>query len=103
MLNHLQQEMPWFDGEMWRRACREIEANYRRWGSPLERMAAIADKPQVRHIYSQPLSEDYRRMQLDFAADHGWFDPHHIPGNTHFPSLENPVAVACAIREFFQS
>lgn len=103
VLNHLKVEMPWFDGEMWRRACREIESNYRRWNSPLDRMSAIASKPRVRHIYSQPLSDDYRRMQLDFAASNGWFDPCHIPGNTHFPSLENPVAVARAIREFYQN
>lgn len=101
VLEHLRHEMPWFDGAMWRRACREIEICYRRWGSPLERMSSIADKPLVRHIYSQPLDPGYRRMQQDFAAEHSWFDPCHIPGNTHFPTLENPQAVARAIDEFF--
>ncbi|QUW65105.1 alpha/beta hydrolase [Pseudomonas synxantha] len=102
VLNHLRNEMPWFHGEMWQRACREIEANYRTWGSPLERMVALPQKPDICHIYSQPLSQDYRQLQLDFAAGHAWFHPRHVPGRTHFPSLENPAEVAQAIGEFLR-
>lgn len=102
VLNHLRSEMPAYSGEMWRRACREIESAYRTWGSPLQRMAGLADKPEVCHIYSQPLSEDYRRLQQDFAASNPWFHPCHIQGTTHFPTLESPQAVAAAIRSFFK-
>ena len=100
VINHIRTEMPWFHGKMWMRACREIEKAYRKWGSPLDRMQALAEKPSVLHIYSQPLSEDYRRFQQDYAAKHPWFEPHHIPGQTHFPTLESPGPVAAAITEF---
>lgn len=103
VINHISNEMTWFKGEMWIRACREIEKNYRKWGSPLKRMEAMADRPEIMHVYSQPLSEDYRKFQNDYAANgHPWFIPHHIPGQTHFPTLENPVAVGAAIAGFFK-
>lgn len=102
VINHIQAEMPWFSGEMWMRACREIERGYRKWGSPLDRMRALADKPAVLHIYSQPLSEDYRRFQSAFAAENPWFEPYHIPGQTHFPTLESPGPVAAAITGFIK-
>ena len=35
VINHIKTEMPWFKGEMWMRACREIELAYRKWGSPV--------------------------------------------------------------------
>ena len=87
--------------EMWMRACREIEKAYRQWGSPLDRMKAVPFPIQVTHIYSQPLSEDYRKFQLDFSAKNPWFQPVHIKGRTHFPTLESPGPVADAIRGFY--
>jgi pimeloyl-ACP methyl ester carboxylesterase len=102
VINHIRTEMPWFKGEMWMRACREIEKSYRKWGSPLERMKALKDKPQIMHVYSQPLSEEYRQFQRNFANEHPWFEPVHIPGQTHFPTLESPVQVAAAIRDFYK-
>lgn len=102
VLEHLRTEMPAFSGDMWMRACREIALNYQQWGSPLQRMASLAHKPEVCHIYSQPLSADYRQLQQDFAAQHPWFHPCHIPGTTHFPTLESPVAVSSAIRNFLR-
>ncbi|WP_158811773.1 alpha/beta fold hydrolase [Beijerinckia sp. L45] len=100
VINHIRTEMPWFKGEMWMRACREIEKAYRHWGSPLDRMQALAKKPEVLHIYSQPLSAEYRDFQAAFAKDHPWFHPCHVTGQTHFPTLESPVAVSEAIRSF---
>jgi len=41
VINHIRNEMSWFKGEMWIRACREIEKSYRKWGSPLDRMEAV--------------------------------------------------------------
>ncbi len=103
VINHIRNEMTFFRGEMWIRACREIEKAYRHWGSPLERMAALKPSIRVRHIYSQPLSADYRKFQTDFAAANPWFDPVHIPGRTHFPTLESPEPVAEAIRSFYKA
>lgn len=102
VINHIRTEMPWFKGEMWMRACREIEKAYRHWESPLERMKAMKDTPTIMHVYSQPLSEDYRKFQRGFADENPWFEPVHIPGQTHFPTLESPVAVAAAIRDFIK-
>jgi pimeloyl-ACP methyl ester carboxylesterase len=99
--NHIRNEMAWFNGEMWMRACREIEKSYRKWGSPLDRMKALPNRLEVAHIYSQPLSEDYRKFQQDFSAKNPWFHPVHINGRTHFPTLESPGPVAEAIRNFY--
>jgi pimeloyl-ACP methyl ester carboxylesterase len=99
--NHIRNEMAWFKGEMWMRACREIEKSYRKWGSPLDRMKALPNRLEVAHIYSQPLSEDYRKFQQDFSAKNPWFHPVHVDGRTHFPTLESPGPVADAIRSFY--
>jgi pimeloyl-ACP methyl ester carboxylesterase len=101
VIDHVNREMTWFGEEMWIRACREIEKSYSQWGDPLKRMSVLADRLSARHIYSQPLSDDYRAFQQDFAREHPWFEPVHIPGQTHFPTLESPVAVAEAIRAFY--
>ena len=93
--------MAWFKGEMWMRACREIEKAYRQWGSPLDRMKAVPFPIQVAHIYSQPLSVVYRKFQLDFSAKSPWVQPVHSKGRTHFPTLESPGPVADAIRGFY--
>lgn len=101
VLDHVNREMTWFGGQMWMRACREIEKAYATWENPLRRMAALAERLRVQHIYSQPLSAEYRAYQEAFAEEHPWFAPVHIPGQTHFPTLESPVAVADAIRSFY--
>ncbi|WP_020497114.1 alpha/beta fold hydrolase [Sciscionella marina] len=101
VLDHVNREMTWFGGPMWMRACREIEKSYAHWGDPLRRMAELSGRLRVRHIYSQPLSAEYRTFQEEFAREHPWFDPVHIPGQTHFPTLENPAAVAEAVLSFY--
>jgi pimeloyl-ACP methyl ester carboxylesterase len=103
VINHIRNEMTFFHGTMWMRACREIEKAYRHWGSPLDRMKAVPFELKVRHIYSQPLSAEYRKFQTDFAAGNPWFEPVHIEGRTHFPTLENPGPVANAIRAFYMA
>jgi pimeloyl-ACP methyl ester carboxylesterase len=102
VINHMKKEMAWFSGEMWMRACREILRAYDKYESPLKRMEGLAQKPRITHIYSQPLSEDYRKFQQDYSVEHPWFTPIHIPGQTHFPTLENPEAVAQAIIDFYR-
>lgn len=101
VIDHVNREMTWFGEGMWMRACREIEKSYTLWGDPLKRMAPLADRLTVRHIYSQPLSSEYREFQEGFARENPWFDPVHIPGQTHFPTLESPRAVAESIRAFY--
>lgn len=103
VINHMKKEMAWFSGPMWMRACREILRAYDKYGSPLKRMEGLEKQPRLIHIYSQPLSADYRKFQEDYSSEHPWFRPVHIPGQTHFPTLENPEAVAAAIVDFRRS
>lgn len=98
--HHLEEEMAKFDPELWRLSCRVIEDAYATHGSPLERMAEIKEPRPIAHLFSQPLVESYRAAQRDFAAEHPWFEPHWIDGETHFPTLESPRAVADLITEF---
>ena len=102
VIDHVNREMTWFGERMWMRACREIQRSYAEWGDPLQRMAALQNRLQVRHVYSQPLAPEYREFQEDFARQNSWFEPMHIPGRTHFPTLENPAAVAAAVRSFYR-
>ncbi|MCT9870654.1 alpha/beta fold hydrolase [Paenarthrobacter aurescens] len=101
VIDHVQREMTWFGESMWMRACREISKSYSQWENPLERMKAVPGNLEVAHIYSQPLDPEYRKFQEEFAAGNPWFTPIHIPGKTHFPTLENPESVAAAIKTFF--
>lgn len=87
------------DADMWIRSGREIEASYRRLGSPLDALAALGQPPPVLHIYGQPQSEEYLEAQRSYAAGHGWFSVHKLNARTHFSMLEQPQAVAAAIEQ----
>ncbi|RJQ79394.1 alpha/beta hydrolase [Pseudonocardiaceae bacterium YIM PH 21723] len=101
VIDHVNREMTWFGEQMWMRACREIEKSYARWGNPLVRMSVLNGRISVRHIYSQPQSDDYRDFQRAYARENPWFEAVRIPGRTHFPTLESPAAVAEAIHDFY--
>lgn len=100
IINHVNDEMAGYSYEMWARSGREIGKAYRKWGSPMQRMAAMKENRPVMHIYSQPFEPEYTQVQVDFAAHHPWFHPNKLPGTTHFPTLEQPGNVASAIRDF---
>lgn len=87
------------NGAMWMRSGREIEASYRRHGSPLRALAELQSPPKVAHVYGQPESEEYLRAQQEFAAGHEWFTVRRIAARTHFSMIEAPAAVASAIEE----
>jgi pimeloyl-ACP methyl ester carboxylesterase len=99
VIDHVNSEMASFDFEMWARSGREIALGYRKWGSPMQRMAALKEIIPISHIYSQPVAPEYTRAQLDFASSHPWFKPHKLVGKTHFPTLEQPMNVVEAIRK----
>ncbi|MGO0059801.1 alpha/beta fold hydrolase [Brevibacillus fluminis] len=100
VIDHMNKEMASFGFDMWERSCRVIENAYKTWGSPLERMAALDPKRPIVHIYSQAAADGYEEMQQTFKEKHPWFDFKHIPGKTHFPTLESPDAVANLISDF---
>lgn len=88
------------DGEMWMRSGREIEASYRRHGSPLRALDALEVPPRVLHLYGQPAGREYLDTQRRFAAGQTWFAVDRIPARTHFSMIETPVEVAAAIERF---
>lgn len=100
VIDHLDKEMAGFGFDMWARSCRVIESAYKKWGSPLQRMAALDEKRPIIHIYSQAPVAGYEDMQEKFIAEHPWFGYRFINGETHFPTLESPEATAKEISEF---
>jgi pimeloyl-ACP methyl ester carboxylesterase len=102
IINHVNNEMAGFSFEMWARSGREIAKAYRKWGNPMQRMAAMKEQRPITHIYSQPFEPEYAQAQRDFADNNPWFKPNKLPGTTHFPTLEQPGAVADAIRAFLK-
>lgn len=98
IVNHVNNEMADYSYEMWARSGREIGKAYRKWGCPMQRMAAMAQTRPITHIYSQPFEPEYTQAQLDFAAENPWFNPTKLAGTTHFPTLEQPANVAQVIK-----
>jgi pimeloyl-ACP methyl ester carboxylesterase len=91
------------DAEMWMRSGREIEAAYRRYGSPLRALAALEPPPNVLHLYGQPPAPEYLHAQQRFADEHEWFAVRVVGARTHFSMLEAPGEVSAAITEFAAS
>ena len=83
--------------EMWMRSGREIEASYRRYGSPFRALAALDSPPRVLHLYGQPPSKEYLEAQQRFAAEHEWFTVRRVEARTHFLMIERPNEVASEI------
>lgn len=100
IVNHVNNEMAQYSFEMWARSGREIGKAYRKWGNPMQRMAALSEKRPITHVYSQPFEPEYAQAQIDFAAANDWYKPNKLPGKTHFPTLEQPKVVAETIRAF---
>jgi pimeloyl-ACP methyl ester carboxylesterase len=85
------------DAEMWIRSGREIEASYRRAGSPLRALSAFPTVPMVRHVYGQPATPEYLQAQQRFAEEHDWYSVHRLDARTHFSMIEAPDEVASEI------
>jgi len=83
--------------DMWMRSGREIEASYRRAGSPLRALSAFPVVPEVRHLYGQPLAGEYLEAQQRFAAEHDWYSVQRLDTRTHFSMIEAPIEVALEI------
>ncbi|MGH2887699.1 MAG: alpha/beta fold hydrolase, partial [Solirubrobacteraceae bacterium] len=85
------------NAEMWMRSGREIEASYRRAGSPLRALSAFPSVPAVRHLYGQPTTPEYLDSQLRFADEHDWYSVCRLDARTHFSMIEAPGEVASEI------
>ena len=97
VVDHVNCEKLWFGGDMWMRACREIEKNHTAWGRPLEYMTTLSNYLTVAHIYSRPLDLAYRAFQEAYSVQHPGFQPIHIPSKTHFLTLESAAEAAASI------
>jgi pimeloyl-ACP methyl ester carboxylesterase len=83
--------------EMWMRSGREIEASYRRAGSPLRALSAFPAVPAVMHLYGQPATPEYLDAQQRFAKEHAWYSVCRLDARTHFSMIEAPAEVASVI------
>ena len=83
--------------EMWMRSGREIEASYRRAGSPLRALSAFPTVPAVSHLYGQPATPEYLDAQQQFAEEHDWYSVRRVDARTHFSMIEAPREVASEI------
>ncbi|GAA4978618.1 alpha/beta fold dioxygenase AqdC [Yinghuangia aomiensis] len=97
---HVGNEMTSYGREYWNRTGREISTSYRKWPTVMDRLAALDEPRRVAHIYTLPHDPEYVRANLRFADGNSWFTPYRLPGETHFPVLESPSAVARIIHEF---
>jgi pimeloyl-ACP methyl ester carboxylesterase len=86
--------------EMWARAGREIEAAYRRWGSPLAALAGLEATLPVLHLYAQPDDSRYLAAQQSFAERHPWYSVVRLDARGHFPMFEAPQEMSAQIERF---
>jgi pimeloyl-ACP methyl ester carboxylesterase len=100
ILDHVSFEMPEYGEAYWFRTGREIAASYARWGTPMKRLAALEPSRPVMHVYTLPHDPAYDAQHRQFARENEWFRYFRLPGETHFPQLESPAAVARIIKDF---
>jgi len=93
-------DMGAYGSDMWARAGREIEASYRRWGSPLAALAALEAPPPVLHLYAQPDEPGYLAAQRSFADRHPWYAVLRLEARSHFPMFEVPQEMSAEIEQF---
>jgi pimeloyl-ACP methyl ester carboxylesterase len=98
---HLEEVMSGYDETMWARAGREISRAYARDGAPIGTLRELAT-PSL-HLYAQPSDPAYLRAQQALSEDTGWFQVERLEGQSHFPALERPEAVAAAVLAFTAS
>jgi pimeloyl-ACP methyl ester carboxylesterase len=99
-IRFVREDMGAFDGEMWKRAAREIASAYGREGYPLRALSALSPPVPAVHLYSQPQDPAYLMAQQSFAADHPWFRAVRLDARGHFPTFEVPEALAEHIERF---
>jgi pimeloyl-ACP methyl ester carboxylesterase len=86
--------------DMWARAAREIEAAYRRWGSPLGALAGLEATLPVLHLYAQPDEPGYLAAQQAFAVDNPWYSAVKLNARSHFPMFEVPREMSAEVERF---
>jgi pimeloyl-ACP methyl ester carboxylesterase len=86
--------------DLWARAGREIEAAYRRWGSPLAALAGLEETLPVLHLYAQPDEPRYLAAQRSFAVDNPWYSVVKLDARSHFPMFEVPQEMNTEIARF---
>jgi pimeloyl-ACP methyl ester carboxylesterase len=100
VIRYVHEDMGAFGAEMWARAGREIQAAYRRLGSPLKALAALTPPVRTLHLYAQPEDPGYLAAQETYAAQHPWFSVCRLPARTHFPMFEVADEMAAVIEVF---
>jgi pimeloyl-ACP methyl ester carboxylesterase len=100
VIRFVREDMGRFEGDMWKRAGREIASAYTREGYPLRALSALIPPVPTVHLYSQPEDPGYLMAQQSFASDHPWFQVVKLDARSHFPTLEVPDEVVAHIEHF---
>lgn len=96
----IREDMGSFPPDMWKRAAREIERSYLKFGNPLQALTGLFPPGPTVHLYAQPEEPAYLMGQKSFADSHPWFQVVKMHGRSHFPSLEVPDEVVGGISRF---
>jgi pimeloyl-ACP methyl ester carboxylesterase len=83
--------------EMWMRSSREIEKKILSEKSALAAYEAMAEPPQVLHVYGQPEDPAYLERQQALAEELDWFDVAKLDAKSHFVMLETPAETAAVL------
>lgn len=88
------------EDEMWARSAREIAAQFKRHGAPLDNVTELDPSPPTLHLYAQPDDPAFLDAQQRFAADHPWFQVEKLDAVSHFPIFEASEAIAEHLSRF---
>lgn len=100
LIHFVKDEMGSYKFDMWSRAAREINKLYTTYGSPLQALSQMEDKPEVFHVYGQPDMVEYFNTQVHFSQSNPWFTVKKIDAKSHFPMFEIPEELSQAILDF---
>lgn len=103
VIRFVREDMGSFNGDMWKRAAREISSAYAREGYPLRALSALVPPMPTVHLYSQPEDPGYLMAQQSFASEHPWFQVFKLNARSHFPTLEVPEEVVAHIEQFLSA
>lgn len=96
----INQEMASYEFPMWAKAAREIEAAYKKYGSPLDALNSLESHVPVLHLYSQPDEHAYLASQENFSESNDWFKVKKLNLKSHFLTVEVPEYTSHIVEGF---
>ncbi|QRO00729.1 alpha/beta hydrolase [Archangium violaceum] len=103
VLRFVHEDMGSFGEDMWKRAGREGEKMYARYGSPLRALTTLSPPVPTLLLYAQPEDSAWQEALRSFTSSHPWFQAQKLPARSHFPLLEIPGEMATRIGRFLDA